>query len=196
MAQQLIDMIARMGGADAVAAMAARVGISPQQAHDAMVAMVPALAGGMAKQAQAGNTGLIDQISGTAAALTGSAASDEAVAHGTNILGQLLGGEQGSTALAQGLAAKTGLDTGVLASLMPMVATLAASALGNGTGTVAAPPAAGGGGLGGLLGGLFGGGGAGQSGGAAGALLSMIDTNKDGNPLDELMGMASSFLKR
>jgi hypothetical protein len=187
----LIDMISRMGGADAVAAMAARVGISPQQAHDAMVAMVPVLASGMTQQAQAGNAAAIDQMSGTAAALTGSAASDEAVAYGTGILGQLLGGEQGSAAMAQGRAAKTGIDAGALAALMPMVATLATSALGNATGTVATPAANGG--LGGMLGGLFGGG---HTGGAAAALMSMIDTNKDGSPLDEIMGMASSFLKR
>jgi hypothetical protein len=35
----------------------------------------------------------------------------------------------------------------------------------------------------------LGGGGGGGQGGAAGALIAMIDTNKDGNPLDEIMGM-------
>ncbi len=199
MPQELMDMIGRMGGADAIAAMAARVGITPDQANSAVAALVPALAGGMAKQAETGNGGLIDQLSGMAAAFTGSAASDQAVSHGTDILGHVFGSEDASAAVAQGVAAKTGIDVSQLAALMPMVATLAASALGNGTGTVASPAGGtAGGGIGGLLGGLFGGGAAGTAGtgGAAGALLAMIDKNKDGNPLDEIMAMASGFLKR
>jgi hypothetical protein len=81
-------------------------------------------------------------------------------------------------------------------ALLPMVATMAASALGNGTGTVAQPQGGSvGGGLAGMLGGLLGGGGQ-SGGGASSALIAMIDTNKDGNPLDEIMGMAQGFLKR
>lgn len=190
MAQQLIDMIARMGGADGVAAMASRVGLTPDQAQAAMTALVPALTGGMAKQAQAGNGSIVDQLAGMAAAYTGSAAGDGAVAQGNDILGSIFGSKDVSRAVAAQAASQTGLDVNALKALLPMVATMAASALGNGTGTVAAPA---GGGLGGLLGGLLGGG---NQAGAAGALMAMVDTNKDGNPLDEIMGMASSFLKR
>ncbi len=192
MAQQLIDMIARMGGADGVAAMASRVGLTPDQAQAAMAALVPALTGGMAKQAQAGNGSIVDQLAGMAAAYTGSAAGDGAVAQGNDILGSIFGSKDVSRAVAAQAASQTGLDVNALKALLPMVATMAASALGNGTGTVAAP-AGGMGGLGGLLGGLLGGG---NQAGAAGALMAMVDTNKDGNPLDEIMGMASSFLKR
>lgn len=189
-------MIARMGGADAVAAMAARVGISPEQAQSAVAALVPALAGGMAKQAQAGNGSLVDRITGLAAGFTGSAASDQAVTHGTDILGHVFGSSEVTDAVTQQAAAKTGIDIGSLSALLPMVATLAASALGNGTGTVAtAETPAGSGGIGGMLGSLFGGSAA-TGGGAASALIAMIDKNGDGNPLDEIMGMASGFLKR
>lgn len=191
MAQQLMDMIARMGGTDAIAAMAAKVGMTPEQAESAVAALVPALAGGMAKQAAAGNGGIVDQLSGLAAGFTGSAASEQAVSHGNNILGQLFGGADESAAVAQGVAAKTGLDLSSLSALMPMVATMAASALGNGTGTVAAPAASGG--IGGMLSGLMGGN---SGGGAASAIMNMIDTNKDGNPLDEIMGFAKGFMKR
>ena len=192
MAQQLMDMIARMGGADGVAAMAARVGMTPDQAQSAMAALLPAVTGGMAKQAEAGNGTIVDQMAGMAAAYTGSAAGDGAITQGNDILGNIFGSKDVSRAVASQAAGQTGLDAGALAALLPMVATMAASALGNGSGTVAAP--AGGGMLGGLLGGLLGGGQ--QSGGAAGALMGMLDTNKDGNPLDEIMGMASGFLKR
>jgi hypothetical protein len=191
MAQQIMDMIARMGGADGIAAMAAKVGITPEQAEQAVAALVPAVTGGMAKQAQAGNGSLVDQLAGMAAA-----AGDGAVAHGNEILGNIFGSPDVSNAVATQAAGKTGLDISAIAALMPMVATMAASALGNGTGTVAAPAQGGlAGGLAGMLGGLLGGG-AGAQGGAAGALMNMIDTNKDGNPLDEIMGMASAFMKR
>jgi hypothetical protein len=130
---------------------------------------------------------MVDELAGLAAAFTGSAASDGAISQGTNILAHALPGDT-AQAVATQAAAKTGLDPSALMALLPMVATMAASALGNGTGTVAQPQA---GGLGGLLGGLLGGGagGIGGQGGAAGALIAMIDTNKDGNPLDEIMGM-------
>ena len=62
MTTQILDMIARMGGADGVAAMASRVGLTPEQAQMAMAALAPAVAGGMAKQAQAGNGSLVDEL--------------------------------------------------------------------------------------------------------------------------------------
>lgn len=199
MSQQLLDMIMRMGGADAVSAMAARVGMSPEQAQSAMAALAPAIAGGMASQVAAGNQDAVNEVAGTAAAMTSSAASDEAIDHGSNILGQIFGGQDTTSAVAQAAAEKTGIDAGQLSALMPMIATMAASALGNGAGGAVAPVTSTGGGLGGMLGGLLGGthgaGGGSASVGAAG-LLGMLDLNKDGNPLDDIMGMAQRFMKR
>jgi hypothetical protein len=130
MTQQIMDMIARMGGADGIAAMAAKVGITPEQAESAVAALVPAVTGGMAKQAQAGNGSLVDQLAGMAAAYTGSAAGDGAVAQGNEILGNIFGSKDVSRAVAAQAAGKTGIDAGALAALLPMVATMAASALG------------------------------------------------------------------
>lgn len=187
MTQQLLDMINRMGGADAVAAMAARVGVSPDQANSAVAALLPMLAGGMAK-ATAANPAGVDEAAGLAAAFTGSAASDEAANLGQNILGQIFGGADVTHAVTQNAAAKTGLDAGTLAALLPMVATLAASTLGNTAAARGTAPAGAGGGLGGLLGGLLGQGGTAGAGGI-GSLLGMLDANKDGNPLDDIMNM-------
>lgn len=184
MSQQLLDMINRMGGADAVAAMAARVGVSPDQANSAVAALLPMLAGGMAK-ATAANPAGVDEAAGMAAAFTGSAASDEAANIGQTILGQVFGGADVTHAVTQNAASRTGLDPSVLAALLPMVATLAASTLGN----TAAARAPAGGGLGGLLGGLLGQGGGAAGAGGIGSLLGMLDANKDGNPLDDIMNM-------
>jgi hypothetical protein len=53
-----------------------------------------------------------------------------------------------------------------------------------------AQPSTGGGGLGGLLGGLLGGqASAGGSGSGLGGLASMLDMDRDGNPLDDIISM-------
>ena len=199
MAQQLLDLIDRVGGADAVAAMAARVGLTPEQTQSAMAALMPAVAGGMTKQVQADGPAALDAAAAPAAALAGgAAASDAAVAHGTGILGSLFGSSEVTDAVAGHAATATGLDVSKLTALLPMVATLAAGALGQagGQGTSA------GGGIGGMLSGLIGQftGGATAAGaapaGAAGTLMSMLDANKDGNVMDDIMGMVSKMRGR
>nr|WP_295661341.1 DUF937 domain-containing protein [Polymorphobacter sp.] len=192
MSQQLLDLINRFGGEDAVAAMAARVGLSPEQTQSAMAALMPAVAGGMAKHVEANGPAGLDAAAGQAAAISGGAvASDAAVEHGTNILGSVFGSSQVTDAVTGNAAAATGLDASKLAALLPMLATLAAGALGHAGGQA---PNAGGGGLGGMLGGLLGqvtGGtaaGSAPATGAAGTLMSMLDFNKDGNVMDDIMG--------
>jgi len=55
-------------------------------------------------------------------------------------------------------------------------------------------PQTGGGGLGDLLGGMLGGGQA-AAGRGAPSLASMLDLDGDGNPLDDILGMAGKFLR-
>jgi hypothetical protein len=195
MSQQLLDLINRFGGEDAVAAMAARVGLSPEQTQSAMAALMPALAGGMAKHVEANGPATLDAAAGTATAMTtgGAVASDAAVDHGTSILGSLFGSSQVTDVVTGNAAAATGLDASKLAALLPMVATLAAGALGHAGGQA---PAAGG--IGGMLGGLLGqitGGtaGAAPATGAAGTLMSMLGGNTGGNVMDEVMGMVGKL---
>ncbi|MGI4879072.1 MAG: DUF937 domain-containing protein [Janthinobacterium lividum] len=196
MSQQLLDLINRFGGEDAVAAMAARVGLSPEQTQSAMAALMPAVAGGMAKHVEANGPAGLDAAAGQAAAITsgGAVASDAAVEHGTNILGSLFGSSQVTDAVTGHAAAATGLDASKLAALLPMIATLAAGALGHAGGQAPAE----GGGLGGMLGGLLGQvtggtGGAAPATGAAGTLMSMLDFNKDGNVMDDIMGVVGKL---
>jgi hypothetical protein len=198
MSQQLLDLINRFGGEDAVAAIAARVGLSPEQTQSAMAALMPAVAGGMAKQVETEGPGALDAAAAPAADLAsgGTVASDAAVEHGSNILGSLFGSSQVTDVVTGNAAAATGLDASKLSALLPMLATLAAGALGHAGGQTAAGEAAPaeGGGLGGMLGGLLGkvtGGttaGAAPQTGAAGTLMSMLDFNKDGNVMDDIMG--------
>lgn len=197
MSQQLFDLINRFGGSSAVEAMAARVGLTPEQTESAMAAMMPAVAGGMAKAVETQGPDALNAAAAPVTGLEGAAvASDQAVEHGTGILGSLFGSSAVTDAVTGHAAAATGLDASKLSALLPMVATLAAGALGHAGGQTAAAPAEGGG-IGGMLGGLVsqftGGAQTAASGGAAGSLLSMLDVNKDGSVMDDIMGMAAKF---
>jgi hypothetical protein len=59
----------------------------------------------------------------------------------------------------------------------------------------AAAPSASGPDLGGLLGGLLGGGQGGAGRSAQGGLASMLDLDGDGNPLDDILGMAGKLMR-
>ena len=169
MSSQLLDLVSRFGGADAVAAMAAKVGLTPEQTQSAMAALMPAVAGGMTKAAESGATDL-DAVAAPAAEMAGSAAaSDAAVAQGNDLVGQIFGGAGGAQAVTAHAAQATGLDSGILAQLLPMVTTLAAGTLAS----KASGPQ-----------------------GAAGTLMGMLDVNKDGNPLDDIMGFAGKLFGR
>ena len=190
MSQELLELVNRFGGAQAVEAMAARVGLSPEQTQSAMAALMPAVAGGMAKHVEANGPDALDAAAAPATEVVAGegAASDAAVAHGGGLLGALFGGHDVTSAVTDHAAAATGLDASKLAALLPMVATLAAGALGHAGGA----PAQGGGiggMLGGLLGGMTGGGAAGGGGGAASVLGSLLGNSAGTNALDGILGM-------
>src|SRR5690606_34969368 len=101
---------------------------------------------------------------------------------------QIFGSKDVSRTVAASAAEKSGLDPALLKKMLPVLAMMAAGYLAKQGGGARS----GGGGLGGLLGGLLGGGNARQSGGGLGALL---DTNGNGNPLDDILGMAGKLRK-
>lgn len=197
MAQQLLDLVQQFGGPDAVAAMASRVGLSPAQTQSAMAALMPAVAGGMVKHVEAQGPASLDAAAAPAADLA-DPASDEAVAHGDGLVNQLFGSPEVTSAVTARAAATTGLDLSKLAALLPMVATLAAGALGKAGAPATAASESGGGMLDGLLGRLTGGGAAALGAtpapsGVAGTLMNMLDFDKDGNPMDDIIGMLGKF---
>ena len=116
---------------------------------------------------------------------------------GNDVLGQIFGSKDVSRTVAQSASAKSGLDPSILKKMLPMLAMLVAGYMAKQHGGGAG--AGGGGGmLGGLLGGLLGGGG-GNAGAApaqtGGGLASMLDLNGDGNPLDDILGMAGKAMR-
>ena len=216
----LQDIIAQAGGLESIAA---QVGITPQQAQSGIGALLPAVLGGFKKSAQgeaagagAGAGGLMDMLQG----LGGGALLDNVLGQqptdvnaGNNVLGQIFGSKDVSRVVAAHAATQTGLDSSVLKKLLPLVAMLAAGYMAKQAGSAQATGEGGlggllggllgggqgsGGGLGGLLGGLLGGGGqaAPAAQGTSGGLGSMLDLNGDGNPLDDILGMAGKAFGR
>jgi hypothetical protein len=199
---QLQDLLSQMGG---LQQMARELGVNESQAANGAAALLPAILGGLKKQAQTQPTGL-DGLTGMLGKLGGGGLLDNVlspkptdVGRGNEVLGQIFGSKDVSRTVATNAAAQTGLDPAMLKQMLPMLAMLVGGFMSKQAGGAPAAPAAqagtAGGGLGGLLGGLLGGGAQQKSGGAAGGLGSLLDMNGDGNPLDDIMRLAGKALR-
>lgn len=191
------DILAQAGGIQAVAQ---QLGISEAQAASGAAALLPAILGGFKNQAQAnpagaaGLGGLLDQLGGGALLDNVVGPEPTKVESGNNILGQIFGSKDVSRTVAQDAAAKSGLSPDLLKRMLPLLAMLVTGYLAKQQGGGAAGGMGGalGGALGGVLGGMLGGqsGGGTKSGGG-----SMLDLDKDGNALNDLLRMAGKVLR-
>lgn len=216
----LLEMIMQAQGGGAVKQMAQQFGIGEDQAQSAIGAVLPMLAGAMQQNVQSGG------IEGLLGALQGgqhqryledpsALFSQQGVEDGNGILGHLLGSKEVSRQVASHASAQSGVGADVIKQMLPMVAGLLmggmsrqantsgllgqvmGAAMGGGGGN------SGGGGIGSILGGLLGGGGAAAAApvqqaqsGVLGMLGPLLDQNRDGSALDDVLRMASGFLTR
>jgi hypothetical protein len=192
---QITELLAQMGG---LKSMASELGMTEAQAKSGADALLPAILGGLKKQAQ-GQPGGLEGLGGLLGKLGGGGLLDEVLApaptdvsQGNEVLGQIFGSKDVSRAVAQKASGTSGLDPALLRKMLPMVAMLAtgfmAKQAANKNAAPDAPAAGGLGGLGSMLGGLLGGQGK-AGGGSAGGLMAMLDADGDGNPLDDILGM-------
>lgn len=186
------DLINQFGGLQSVAG---ELGISPQQAQSGAAALLPAILGGLKKQAQAQPAGL-DGLGGLLGKLGGGGLLDNVLSSqptdvglGNNVLGQIFGNKDVSRTVAAQAAGSSGLDPALLKKLLPIVAMMAAGYMAK-QGAGARGAAASGGGLGGLIGGLLGGN---RGGAKAQGLAGMLDMDGNGNPLDDILRMAGKL---
>ena len=188
---QINDILTQTGG---LQAMSRELGISETDAARGAAALAPAILGGFKKQAQTQPSG-VEGLGALLGQLGGGSLLDNVLApqptdlnRGNDVLGHIFASKDVSRTIAANASAQSGVDQTVLKRMLPMVAMLIAGYLAKqrGGGTAAST----GGGLGGLVGGLLGGAG----GGARGGLSSMLDMDGDGNPLDDIMGMAGKIL--
>jgi hypothetical protein len=190
---QIADILRQTGG---LQSMARELGISETQAASGAAALAPAILGGFKKQAQGQSSGL-EGLGGLLSQLGGGGLLDNVVGaqptdvgKGNEVLGQIFGSKDVSRAVAQNASSQSGLDPSLLKRMLPMLAMLVAGYMAKQGGAGSdGQPASGGGGLGGLLGGLLGGQAGGGAGSGLGGLASMLDMDRDGNPLDDIMSM-------
>ncbi len=98
----------------------------------------------------------------------GAAASDQTTDLGNQILGKIFGSKDVSRQVAGDAASTTGIDASKLKLLLPLLASLSAGALTSNA----------------------------QSKGGNGGLLDMLDFDGDGNPLNDIAGLAGKFFGR
>jgi hypothetical protein len=158
------------------------VGLSADQTSAALSALVPALAAGL--QRNTSQPGGLESLLG---ALTGGAhvryvdspdtlQGQGAVSDGNAILGHILGSKDVSRRVASRASAQTGLGEDVLKKLLPVAATLVMGALAKqqlGARAAAAPSGAGN--------------------GILDMLAPVLDRNRDGSMLDDILGQAGKL---
>jgi len=164
----LLDIITQAGGSGAIEQIGARVGLTPAQTRSAAAALLPVFAGGLKRQSGSADLGGLLRQSGLA---PGATPTEATASMGNEILGQIFGSKDVSRTVAANAAASTGIGVDQLKALLPLLASLSAGALASKVG--------------------------GQPGeaGLAG-VLGMLDQDGDGNPLDDIMGMAGKLFGR
>lgn len=201
---QINDILAQMGGLQSVAR---ELGVSEADVAKGAEALVPAILGGVKKQVQSqgvGSEGLGGLLSQLGGGLLENVLSPQPtdVGQGNNVLGQIFGSKEVSRAVADNAAAQSGLDPALLKKMLPMLAMLVTGYMARQGGGSAGGSGDGAGGLvgalTGALGGLFGNAAPAAASGtpaASGGLMSMLDLNGDGNPLDDILSMAGKAMR-
>lgn len=203
------------GGGSPVSSMAKKFGLDEGQVTQAIQQMIPALTNGVKKNVQnkSGLDGLLQALTkgGHDRYLDDAGALLNATDDGNGILGHILGSKDMSRALADRTAKKTGISSGILKQMLPLIAALVMGSLkrqgsnsglldqllggilGGGRSTTGA--SAGGGLLGGLLGKILGGGRKKKaSSSPLDALGGLLDADGEGSVIDDLLGFAKKAL--
>lgn len=200
----MMEMLRASGGLDAIAG---QLGISPEVAQAGAGALLPAVVGGFQKQTEGGDAGGLGGLGGLIGMLGGLGGAGLAdnvlgpeptdVNKGNDILGQIFGSKDVSRTVAGHAAGQTGIDPEILKKMLPILAMLVGGYLSSRAGGQG--EGQGGGMLGSILGAVVGGGQQASApaagGGMLGGLGSLIDMNNDGNPLDDIIGMAGKLAR-
>lgn len=222
----ILETILSAQGGSGVRQMADHAGLEQGQAQSAIEALLPMLAGAVNRNAQqpGGLEGLLGALSDGHHQRylddPSTLQDDSTIQDGNAILGHLFGDREVSRQAAVRASAQTGIGADVLRKMLPLLAAMLMGGLSKGAsqGGMSGTPSAGqdgpggalgggmggglGGGLGEVLGGLLGGGqrpGLGQAqagGGLLEMLTPMLDRNRDGSAMDDILGMAAKFLQR
>lgn len=174
----LLDVLLDNSNNPAIGQLAKQFGLNDTQIRDVIGQIAPALGQGLSRNSQA--SGGLDALLGAlqkgghgryvdSPDIFG---STDAARDGNGILGHILGSKDVSRALAGKTAASTGVSPDLIKQLLPLIASLAMGSLAKATATA-------------------------PSGNTATDILgSLLDRNRDGSALDDIIGMAGKFLGR
>jgi hypothetical protein len=170
----LLEMVLGANNGLNVKQMAQSLGIDDSQARSGIESLIPALAKGLKRE-----TASPDGLQCLLGALQSgnhqrylddpqSMARSETVADGNGILGHIFGSKDVSRRVAAQASERSGVDSGILKKMLPMVATMVMGSMSKQTSQ------------------------AGSS-GAMGILGSMLDADDDGSVADDLFDLAKKF---
>jgi|RhiMetdeSRZDD1v2_1073273.scaffolds.fasta_scaffold21096_2 hypothetical protein len=178
----ILETILQSQNGNAVRQLGNQFGLQPDQTQAALAALVPALAAGFQRNmtSQGGLDSLMSALASgqhqryldDAGSLTDSSSFQE----GNGILAHVFGNKDVSRQVAQNASTQTGIDPSTLKRMLPLVAALAMGGLSRQSN--ASP----------------------GTGAPAGDLMSMLtpvlDQNRDGSMVDDLLGLASRYMGR
>ncbi len=182
----MLEAILNAQGGGTAQQLGQQFGLSESQVSSALSALVPALSAGFQRNMSSpqGLEGLLSALTGgqhQRYADDGSALTDpDTIADGNGILGHVFGSKDVSRQVASRAAAQTGIGENVLKNMLPVIAALM---MGTMSKQVARPS--------GSQAGL------GASGASLlGMLTPMLDSNRDGSIVDDVVGMIGRFSGR
>lgn len=175
----LLNILLDSQNSPAIEQLARNFGLSESATLGAVAQMAPALTRGM--QRNIGNPQGIEELMGALSKgnhqryvdQPETLGDDGTVADGNAILGHLFGSKDVSRQVASQAAAQTGLDDGMLKKMLPVLASMV---MGSMSKQASAGNLSGGGQAGGLL-------------------ASLLDSDKDGSVMDDILGMAGRFMR-
>ncbi len=212
----ILDVIMQAQGGAAAKQLGQNFGLDSTQTQSALGALLPSLAGAVKQNAQ--SPGGMEALLGALASgghqryldEPASLGSSQTVNDGNAILGHLLGSKDVSRKVAAHASAQSGMGEDILKKMLPVVAGMMMAGLSKQASSRGVGQGAGGGLLGaaasmlgrsGLGGSGLGGSGvasdgAGDPTGLLGMLTPMLDQNHDGSAIDDVLRMASGFLRK
>jgi len=172
-------------GDNAVQELGRQFGLDPSQASSALTALLPSLAAGFKREATnpSGLEGLLGALgSGRHTQYVddlGTLGRSETVADGNGILGHIFGSKEVSRSVAQRASSQTGIGADILKKMLPVAAAMVMGAMakkqfgsGQATGQAQAK----------------------QGGGILDMLAPMLDSDRDGSVVNDVMGMIGKFM--
>lgn len=126
----LIDILAQAQGGNAVRNMSRQFGLDDKQTRSALEQLAPMIAAGVRRNSQQGN-GMVDLIGALQGGnharhvdMDGDGIPDDMVNDGNNILGHIFGSKDVSRAVAAQAADSTGIGSGILKQMLPIIASM------------------------------------------------------------------------